>query len=178
VLQLCMLDRACSLQHLSGPRGDVVFELLRDPLAFLEATAARHGGAAALVLGGERVVLVSDPGLAQAVLVDQAGDFVKARRAPALRAEPLRPACGSPARERAWTSPTLRWAAACSARHYSLSMPPARTRMPVQSRPGMLARRRWQAGTPGRWRSAGRASASRAGPGFSLGRCQVLLRLS
>lgn len=55
-------------------------ELLRDPLAFLEAAAARHGGAASLVLGGERVVLVSDPGLAQAVLIDQAADFVKVGR--------------------------------------------------------------------------------------------------
>lgn len=55
-------------------------ELLRDPLAFLEAAAARHGGAASLVLGGERVVLVSDPGLAQAVLVDHAADFVKVGR--------------------------------------------------------------------------------------------------
>ncbi|KAK9842342.1 hypothetical protein WJX81_007701 [Elliptochloris bilobata] len=60
-----------------GPRGDVAVELLRNPLAFLEDAAARHGGAVALVLGGERVVLVSDPGLAQAVLIDQAADFVK-----------------------------------------------------------------------------------------------------
>ena len=55
-------------------------ELLRDPLAFLEAAAARHGGAASLVLGGERMVLVSDPGLAQAVLIDQAADFIKVGR--------------------------------------------------------------------------------------------------
>ncbi len=102
----------------TGPRGEVVFELLRDPLAFLEATAARHGGAAALVLGGERVVLVSDPGLAQAVLVDQVADFVKARRAPALRAQPLRPACGPPARVRAWAFPTLRWGGGPLSSHY------------------------------------------------------------
>lgn len=60
-----------------GPHGDVAIELLRDPLSFLDAAAARYGGAVALVLGGERVVLVSDPSLAQAVLVDQAADFVK-----------------------------------------------------------------------------------------------------
>ena len=69
-------DRVCT-GSCAGPRGDVAVELLRDPLAFLEAAAARHGGAASLVLGGERVVLVSDPGLAQAVLIDQAADFVK-----------------------------------------------------------------------------------------------------
>ena len=74
-----LADCACT-GSCAGPRGDVAVELLRDPLAFLEAAAARHGGAASLVLGGERVVLVSDPGLAQAVLIDQAADFVKVGR--------------------------------------------------------------------------------------------------
>jgi cytochrome P450 len=38
---------------------------------------ARHGGLVTMVLGGERVVLVSDPAAAQQVVVDDADVWVK-----------------------------------------------------------------------------------------------------
>ena len=54
--------------------------MLSDPLAFLEQTSATYGGVAGLVLGGEYVVLVSDPAVAKDVMIDSASVFVKVRR--------------------------------------------------------------------------------------------------
>jgi hypothetical protein len=51
--------------------------MLADPLAFIEDVRARHGPVAGLLLGGERVVLVSDPAAARQVLIDRADIFVK-----------------------------------------------------------------------------------------------------
>lgn len=51
--------------------------MLADPLAFLEKTTAAFGGVAGLVLGGEFIVLVSDPEVAKDVLIDRASIFVK-----------------------------------------------------------------------------------------------------
>jgi cytochrome P450 len=51
--------------------------MLADPLSFIEANRARHGPVAGLLLGGERVVLVSDPAAARQVLIDDAAIFVK-----------------------------------------------------------------------------------------------------
>lgn len=51
--------------------------MLANPLAFLEQTTAAHTGVAGLVLGGEYVVLVSDPAVAKDVLIDRASIFVK-----------------------------------------------------------------------------------------------------
>lgn len=45
----------------SGPNGDVALQLLGRPLAFVEEAAQQYGGLVGLLLGGERVVLVSDP---------------------------------------------------------------------------------------------------------------------
>lgn len=61
----------------TGPPGDAAPSMLADPLAFLEQTTAVHGGVAGLVLGGEYVVLVSDPAVAKDVLMDRASIFVK-----------------------------------------------------------------------------------------------------
>jgi hypothetical protein len=54
--------------------------MLSDPLAFLEETTAVYGGVVGLVLGGEYVVLVSDPAVAKDVMIDSASVFVKVRR--------------------------------------------------------------------------------------------------
>jgi cytochrome P450 len=51
--------------------------MLADPLAFIESVRERHGPVAGLLLGGERVVLVSDPAAARQVLIDNAAVFVK-----------------------------------------------------------------------------------------------------
>jgi uncharacterized C2H2 Zn-finger protein len=61
----------------AGPRGEQVANLLRDPLTFLRDMRGRHGGVVTFVLGGERVVLVSDPLAAQAIVVDDAAIWVK-----------------------------------------------------------------------------------------------------
>lgn len=50
---------------------------MRDPLQFLRTMRARHGGLVTMVLGGERVVLISDPTVAQQVVVDDAHIWVK-----------------------------------------------------------------------------------------------------
>lgn len=60
-----------------GPPGDAAPSMLADPLAFLERTTTVHGGVAGVVLGGEYVVLVSDPAVAKDVLIDRAAMFVK-----------------------------------------------------------------------------------------------------
>ncbi|KAL6746717.1 cytochrome P450 [Haematococcus lacustris] len=60
-----------------GPSGDQVAALLTDPLAFITAATAQFGPVVGLLLGGERVVLVADPGCAKQVLVEKAEVFVK-----------------------------------------------------------------------------------------------------
>jgi cytochrome P450 len=61
----------------AGPRGEQAPELLKSPLHFLEETRRRHGGLVSLVLGGERVVLVSDPAATRQVVVDDADTWIK-----------------------------------------------------------------------------------------------------
>ncbi|KAI8472926.1 MAG: cytochrome P450 [Monoraphidium minutum] len=51
--------------------------MLADPLSFIESVRGRHGPVAGLLLGGERVVLVSCPAAARQVLIDRADIFVK-----------------------------------------------------------------------------------------------------
>jgi len=60
-----------------GPSGDQAVNLLLDPLTFLRETTARHGSVVGMLLGTERVVLVTDKGAARQVLVDQADVFIK-----------------------------------------------------------------------------------------------------
>lgn len=60
-----------------GPRGDVALDLLKDPLDFLELMEGRYGDVVGVLLGGERAVIVSDPHVAQYVLVDRPDVFVK-----------------------------------------------------------------------------------------------------
>ncbi|KAJ9518522.1 hypothetical protein QJQ45_018571 [Haematococcus lacustris] len=48
-----------------GPSGDQAAALLTDPLAFITAATAQFGPVVGLLLGGERVVLVADPGCAK-----------------------------------------------------------------------------------------------------------------
>ncbi|KXZ55232.1 hypothetical protein GPECTOR_3g373 [Gonium pectorale] len=57
----------------AGPPGDATLSLLTDPLAFLTTSTARYGKVVGLLLGGERVVLVSGQEEARAVLIEQAG---------------------------------------------------------------------------------------------------------
>lgn len=61
----------------AGRTGEAAPELLADPLAFLCATYATHGDVATLVLGGERVVLVSDPETAHRITVEDADKWIK-----------------------------------------------------------------------------------------------------
>ena len=62
---------------LAGPRGESAPQLIADPLAFLRNTQQRYGDLASLVLGGERVVLVSDPVATRQIVVDDAATWVK-----------------------------------------------------------------------------------------------------
>ena len=61
----------------AGPREDVALELGYDPLMFLEDASATYGDAVGLRLANARVVLVSSPSLAKAVLCDTDGGFQK-----------------------------------------------------------------------------------------------------
>lgn len=61
----------------AGPAGDAAPSMLADPLAFLQDVTAKHGSVVGLVLGGEYVVLVTDPTVAKDVLIDRATIFVK-----------------------------------------------------------------------------------------------------
>ncbi|EIE20236.1 cytochrome P450 [Coccomyxa subellipsoidea C-169] len=63
--------------HGTGPGGDVVLEFLRSPLSFLDRIVRQHGGSVGLRLGGEHVVLLTDPALSRQVLIDQADTFCK-----------------------------------------------------------------------------------------------------
>ena len=73
-IRLCMKRRGW---HASGPAGDVALEFIRNPLRFLDTTAAEYGGAAAFTLGGQRVVLITEPGLARDILIGQSSSFQK-----------------------------------------------------------------------------------------------------
>lgn len=60
-----------------GPKEDVALELAYDPLAFIERVTREHGDAVGLTLAREKVVLVSSPELARAVLSDESDCFQK-----------------------------------------------------------------------------------------------------
>jgi len=60
-----------------GPKEDVALELAYDPLAFIERVTREHGDAVGLTLAREKVVLVSSPELARAVLADESDCFQK-----------------------------------------------------------------------------------------------------
>jgi len=51
--------------------------MLSDPLRFIEDLRATHGPVVGMLLGGERVVLLSDPPAARQALIDRADVFVK-----------------------------------------------------------------------------------------------------
>ncbi|KAG2496159.1 hypothetical protein HYH03_005761 [Edaphochlamys debaryana] len=62
----------------AGPSGEQTLALLSDPLAFLKTSTERYGPLVGLLLGGERVVLVTGREEARQVLVEQAGSvYVK-----------------------------------------------------------------------------------------------------
>eukprot|EP00884_Botryococcus_braunii_P020753 jgi/Botrbrau1/7361/Bobra.0316s0009.2 len=61
-----------------GPKGEAVGAFLANPLEFLTRSRHEYGALVGLLLGGERVVIISDPTAARQVLIDQAGTvFVK-----------------------------------------------------------------------------------------------------
>ncbi len=60
-----------------GPPGDQSAAMLSDPLAFIENLRQSHGPIVGLLLGGERVVLVSEPAASRQVLIDRSDVFVK-----------------------------------------------------------------------------------------------------
>jgi hypothetical protein len=51
--------------------------MLGGPLEFISRLRRQHGQVVGLLLGGERVVLLSEPAAAKQVLVEQADVFVK-----------------------------------------------------------------------------------------------------
>lgn len=61
-----------------GPSGDQTLTLINDPLPFLESATAQYGPVVGLLLGGERVAIVSGRAEARAVLIEQPDVFVKA----------------------------------------------------------------------------------------------------
>ncbi|KAK9903986.1 hypothetical protein WJX75_001915 [Coccomyxa subellipsoidea] len=61
----------------AGPSDDVVLDFLRSPLGFLDRVVQQYGGSVGLRLGGERVVLLTDPALSRQVLIDLAATFGK-----------------------------------------------------------------------------------------------------
>ena len=62
----------------AGPSGDQTLPLLTDPLRFLTDATATYGPVVGLLLGGERVALVTGRAEARAVLVEAAGEvYVK-----------------------------------------------------------------------------------------------------
>lgn len=60
-----------------GPSGDVALTLLQDPLSFLTDVRQKYGPVVGLLLGGERVILVTDREAARQVLIDQPDVFIK-----------------------------------------------------------------------------------------------------
>ncbi len=57
----------------AGPSGDATVSLLSDPLSFLTSSTQQYGPVVGLLLGGERVVLVTGRDEARTVLIEQAG---------------------------------------------------------------------------------------------------------
>ena len=47
----------------------MAIRLLANPLAFLEDVTRNHGKVVGMVLGGERVILVADSGVAEDILI-------------------------------------------------------------------------------------------------------------
>ena len=66
-----------SYVFLVGPAGDAAVSLLNDPIAFLQDATASYGDTVGLVLGGQYVVLVTDPAVVRDVLIKKASIFVK-----------------------------------------------------------------------------------------------------
>lgn len=50
---------------------------MRDPLRFLRTMRAQHGGLVTMVLGGQRVVLASDPAAVHQIVQEQSRDWQK-----------------------------------------------------------------------------------------------------
>ncbi|GLC37963.1 hypothetical protein PLESTF_000605900 [Pleodorina starrii] len=71
--RLQRLSQPPPLNFPAGPSGDQTLALLSDPLAFLKSVTAQYGSLVGLLLGGERVVLVTGREEARVVLVEQAG---------------------------------------------------------------------------------------------------------
>ncbi len=61
----------------TGPEGDILLDFLQSPLCFLDRLVQRYGGSVGVRLGGEHVVLLTDPKLCREVLIDQADTFRK-----------------------------------------------------------------------------------------------------
>ncbi|EFJ44932.1 hypothetical protein VOLCADRAFT_82539 [Volvox carteri f. nagariensis] len=77
-LRLQRLSEPAPMNFPPGPEGDQTLSLLSDPLGFLTSTTAQYGPLVGLLLGGERVVLVTGREAARTVLVEQAGSvYVK-----------------------------------------------------------------------------------------------------
>lgn len=60
-----------------GPVGDQAVGMLSGPLEFISRLRREHGPVVGMLLGGERVVLVSEPQAARQVLLEQPDVFVK-----------------------------------------------------------------------------------------------------
>jgi hypothetical protein len=63
-----------------GPAGEQSVGMLAGPLEFIMRLRRQHGQVVGILLGGERVVLLSEPAAAKQVLVEQADVFVKVRK--------------------------------------------------------------------------------------------------
>lgn len=61
----------------AGPQGDVALRLLANPLAFLDEMNRTYGQLVGILLGGEHVVLVSDPAAAEKILISGNSQFAK-----------------------------------------------------------------------------------------------------
>lgn len=60
-----------------GPPGDSAASMLLDPLRFLEDVTSRYKPIVGLIMGGEEIIIVSDPATAQQVLIDKASIYRK-----------------------------------------------------------------------------------------------------
>jgi hypothetical protein len=71
-----------------GPPGDQSLGMLGGPLELITRLRRQHGQVVGMLLGGERVVLLSEPAAAKMVLVEQADVFVKVSSRPCCRRSP------------------------------------------------------------------------------------------